>query len=81
MGVPRGQTVDQHCYLQVLTTLGERIRRKPRELWKNDSYVVTMPYLLSGFWPKIDRQCYNAPLTARSCVMRLLVISKIKKRN
>jgi len=30
--LPKGQTVYQHYYLQVLTTLGERVRRKRPEL-------------------------------------------------
>jgi len=30
--VPQGQTVNQHYYLQVLTTLGERVSRKRLEL-------------------------------------------------
>jgi len=34
------QTVNQHYYLQVLTTLGERIRRKRPELWENDSWIL-----------------------------------------
>jgi len=72
--VPRGQTVIRRYYLRVLTTLGERVRRKQRpESWENDCWILTietmrrfiMPYLLSGFWPKIQRQRYNtSPLFA-----------------
>ncbi|KAL4149713.1 hypothetical protein QTP88_003590 [Uroleucon formosanum] len=38
--VPQGQTVNQHYYLQVLTTLRERVRRKRPELWENDSWIL-----------------------------------------
>ncbi|KAL4098417.1 hypothetical protein QTP88_023036 [Uroleucon formosanum] len=38
--VPQGQTVNQHYYLQVLTTLRERVRRKRPELWENDSWFL-----------------------------------------
>jgi len=36
---PREQTVNRHYYLQVLTTLGERVRRNRPELWENDSWI------------------------------------------
>lgn len=35
--VPLGQTVNQHYYLQVFTTLRERVRRKRPKLWENES--------------------------------------------
>ncbi|KAL4131067.1 hypothetical protein QTP88_008418 [Uroleucon formosanum] len=38
--VPQGQIVNQHYYLQVLTTLRERVRRKRPELWENDSWIL-----------------------------------------
>jgi hypothetical protein len=38
--IPQGQTVNQHYYLQVLTTLRERVRRKRPELWENDSWIL-----------------------------------------
>ncbi|KAL4113365.1 hypothetical protein QTP88_016997 [Uroleucon formosanum] len=38
--VPQGQTVNQHYYLQILTTLRERVRRKQPELWENDSWIL-----------------------------------------
>jgi len=45
-------------------TATEWVRRKRPELWENDSWTMRrliMPYLLSSFWPKIERQCYNTP--------------------
>ena len=33
--VPSGQTVNQQNYIEVLTKLRERVRRKRPELWKN----------------------------------------------
>jgi histone-lysine N-methyltransferase SETMAR len=33
--VPSGQTVNQHYYIEVLTKLRERVRRKRPELWQN----------------------------------------------
>lgn len=38
--VPEGQTVTQHYYLEVLTRLREKIRRKRPELWKENSWVL-----------------------------------------
>jgi len=38
--VPRGQAVNRYYYPQVLTTFRERVRRKRRELWKNDSWIL-----------------------------------------
>lgn len=35
--VPRGQTVNRHYYLRVLTI---RVRRKRPELWENDSWIL-----------------------------------------
>jgi histone-lysine N-methyltransferase SETMAR len=32
--VPSGQTVNQHCYLEVLMKLRESVRRKRPELWR-----------------------------------------------
>jgi len=52
--VPQGQPGNQHYYLQVLTTLGKRIRKKRPELWENHSWII-MLYLLSSFWPKTER--------------------------
>jgi len=33
--VPSGQTVNQQYYIEVLTKLRERVRRKRPELWRN----------------------------------------------
>ena len=33
--VPSGQTVNQPYYIEVLTKLHERVRRKQPELWRN----------------------------------------------
>jgi hypothetical protein len=33
--VPRGQTVNQQYYIEVLTKLRQRVRRKRPELWRN----------------------------------------------
>jgi histone-lysine N-methyltransferase SETMAR len=33
--VPSSQTVNQQCYLEVLTKLHESVRRKRPELWRN----------------------------------------------
>jgi len=33
--VPSGQTVNQHYYIEILTKLRERVRRKRPELWTN----------------------------------------------
>jgi len=62
--VPQKETVNRHYYLRVLTTLGERVRIKRPGKTTVGSCIetmrrLTMPYLLSGFWPKIERQCYN----------------------
>jgi len=38
--LPRGQTVNQRYCLQVLTTLGERARRKRPEPWENDRRIL-----------------------------------------
>jgi hypothetical protein len=35
--VPEGQTVNQKYYLEVLTELRERVRKKRPELWKKKS--------------------------------------------
>jgi len=87
--VPRGQTVNQYYCLQVLTTLRDRVRRKrPESRGKTTvgSCIKTMrrlimSYLLSSFWPKIERRCYTSfPLFVTFRFMRLLAISKIKKR-
>jgi hypothetical protein len=38
--VPEGQTVNQKYYLEVLTKLRERVRKKRPELWKNKSWIL-----------------------------------------
>ena len=38
--VPEGQTVNKTYYLEVLTTLRERVRRKRPELWKEKSWIL-----------------------------------------
>ncbi|KAL4154268.1 hypothetical protein QTP88_002093 [Uroleucon formosanum] len=38
--VPQRQTLNQNYYLQVLTTLRERVRRKRPELWENYSWIL-----------------------------------------
>jgi len=45
--VPQGQIINQHCYLQVLTTLGERVRRKRPESLENDSWILHQDNALS----------------------------------
>jgi len=35
--VPRGQTVNRHYFIQVLTRLRQRVRP---ELWENDSWIL-----------------------------------------
>jgi hypothetical protein len=37
---PEGQTVNQKYYLEVLTKLRERVRKKRPELWKNTSWIL-----------------------------------------
>jgi hypothetical protein len=37
---PEGQTVNQVCYKEVLTTLHERVRRKKPEMCKNGSSIL-----------------------------------------
>jgi hypothetical protein len=54
----QGQTVNQHCYLEILARLHETVRWRRPELWPVvGSCIMTMPLLmtcsLSGsFWPK-----------------------------
>jgi len=66
---PRGQTVNQHYYLRVLTTLGEEIGlncgKTTVGYYIKTTRRLVMPYLLSSFWPKIERQCYDSPLIRR----------------
>ena len=38
--VPESQTVNKEYYLQVVTTLRERVRRKRPEMWKNKSWIL-----------------------------------------
>jgi len=38
--VHQGQAVNEHYYLFVLTTPGERVRRERTELWQNDSRIL-----------------------------------------
>jgi hypothetical protein len=38
--VPEGQTVNQKYYLEVLTKLPERVRKKRPELWKKKSWIL-----------------------------------------
>jgi len=38
--VPEGQTVNQHFYIEVLTALRERVRRRRPELWKTKSWML-----------------------------------------
>jgi hypothetical protein len=38
--VPEGQTVNQKYYLEVLTKLRERMRKKWPELWKKKSWIL-----------------------------------------
>jgi hypothetical protein len=38
--VPEGQTVNQNYYLEVLTKLRERVRKKRPELWKKKSWIL-----------------------------------------
>ena len=38
--VPEGQTVNQHYYINVLSELRERLRKKRPELWKEKSWVL-----------------------------------------
>jgi [histone H3]-lysine36 N-dimethyltransferase SETMAR len=38
--VPEGCTVNQYYYIQVLTTLRERVRRKRPELWEENSWIL-----------------------------------------
>lgn len=38
--VPEGQTVNQHYYISVLTTLRERVRRKRNDLWKKKTWIL-----------------------------------------
>ncbi|EFN68500.1 Histone-lysine N-methyltransferase SETMAR, partial [Camponotus floridanus] len=38
--VPEGQTVNQHYYIEILSTLRERVRRRRPELWKNNSWML-----------------------------------------
>jgi len=67
--VPRGQTDNQHYDLQVLTTLGERVRSNGLNCGKTTlgSCIkiamcwFIMPYLLRSIWPKIERQCLTSP--------------------
>jgi hypothetical protein len=37
--VPSGQTVNQHYYIEVLTKLCERVRRKWPGLWRNVDFA------------------------------------------
>jgi hypothetical protein len=38
--VPEGQAVNQEYYLEVLTKLRERVRKKMSETWKNKSWFL-----------------------------------------
>jgi hypothetical protein len=38
--VPQGQTVNQKYYLEVLTKLSERVRKKRSDLWKKKSWIL-----------------------------------------
>jgi hypothetical protein len=38
--VPEGQTVNQKCYLRVLTKLRERERKKRLEMWNKKSWIL-----------------------------------------
>ncbi len=38
--VPKGQTINQTYYLNVLTTLWEQVHKKQPELWKNNLWVL-----------------------------------------
>jgi hypothetical protein len=43
--VPRGQTVNQQYYFEVLTKLRERVRSKRPELWRN-GWILHQPTTL-----------------------------------
>ena len=38
---PSGQTVNQHCYIEKLTKLHERVKRKWPGLWRNGVHFVS----------------------------------------
>lgn len=38
--VPEGQTVNQHYYIEVLTRLRERVRKKRPDLWKSNTWML-----------------------------------------
>jgi hypothetical protein len=42
--VPSGQTVNQQYYIEVLTKLRERVRRKRPELWRN-GWILRQPIM------------------------------------
>jgi len=44
---------------KVLTTLGERVRRKRPELWENDCCRIKS--MRRFIMPKVERQCYDNP--------------------
>jgi hypothetical protein len=44
--MPEGQTVNQVCYKEVLTTLYEQVRKKRPEMWKNGSWILHHDNLL-----------------------------------
>jgi len=42
--IAQGQTVNQQCYLEVLTRLGESVRRKRSALWP-DKWILRLPMM------------------------------------
>jgi hypothetical protein len=67
--VPPGQTVNQAYYIELLTKLRGKIRRKRAELWKNgwilhqDNTPRTMHYRFESFWQKNKFLCFIMLLT------------------
>ena len=83
--IAKGQTVNQHCYLEVLTRLRESFRRKRPGLWP-DNWILhhdnvlahdalrVREFLAKNSITKMDQPPYSPGLAP----LRFLALSKIK---
>jgi histone-lysine N-methyltransferase SETMAR len=72
--VPKGQMVNRKYYLEVLTKLWERVRKKRQELWKKKSWIlhrgsapahntlIAKQFLADKFIPSLEHPPYSPDL-------------------
>jgi histone-lysine N-methyltransferase SETMAR len=84
--IAQGQTVNQQCYLEVLTRIWESVRRKRPELWP-DTWILHHDHALAHDVLRVREFLAKKPITKMEhppyspdlAPCNLLILFKIKK--